>query len=56
VRAEDTLSIAEGLCKLATNSSLRQQLRTAGRGHAAQFTWERSGKQLLAAYQKALAS
>jgi glycosyltransferase involved in cell wall biosynthesis len=56
VKAEDILSIAEGLSKLATDSSLRHQLRSAGRTHAAQFTWERSGQQLLAAYEKAMAS
>ena len=52
VKATDTANIAEGLIKLATDSHLRQQLRTAGLAHAAQFTWERSARQLLEAYTK----
>lgn len=55
VKAEQVESIAEGLATLATNDLLRQQLRTLGLAHAAQFTWQRSAEQLLAAYQKVLA-
>lgn len=54
VKAEQVESIAEGLVTLAENASLRQQLRTLGLAHAAQFTWQRSAAQLLAAYQKVL--
>jgi glycosyltransferase involved in cell wall biosynthesis len=53
--ALDVASIAEGIVKLATDEALRQHLATLGRAHAANFTWERSADQLLAAYQKVLA-
>lgn len=54
VKAEQVESIAAGIVTLAGNASLRQQLRTLGLAHAAQFTWQRSAEQLLAAYQKVL--
>ena len=54
VKAEQIESIAEGIVTLTGNASLRQQLRRLGLAHAAQFTWQRSAEQLLAAYQKVL--
>jgi len=54
VQATSVESIAAGLITLAQDTTLRQQLRTAGRSHAAQFTWQRSAEQLLMAYQKVL--
>ena len=54
VQAEDVESIAAGLVQLASDTALRQQLRTAGMAHAAAFTWEQSAQQLLAAYHKTL--
>lgn len=54
VKAEQVESIAEGITTLSQNASLRQQLRRLGLAHAAQFTWQRSAEQLLAAYQKVL--
>lgn len=54
IDAEDVHSIAEGLIHLATDKTLRNQLRTAGLHHAAHFTWERSARQLLDAYSRAL--
>jgi glycosyltransferase involved in cell wall biosynthesis len=54
VKAEDVASIAEGMLRLATNAELAAQLAAAGQAHAAQFTWERSAEQLLAAYQTLL--
>ncbi len=54
VQAEDVASIADGLLKLAQDTVLRQQLRSAGFAHATQFTWQRSGEQLLGAYEKVL--
>ncbi len=47
-------SIADGIVRLATDDSLRRSLRRAGREHAAQFTWQRSAQQLLAAYHRLL--
>lgn len=54
VRATDIHSISEELVKMASDSSLRQKLREAGTAHAAQFTWERSARQLAEAYKKGL--
>lgn len=51
--AESTESIAEALLWLARDAELRQQLSGAGLQHAAQFTWERSARQLLHAYELA---
>ena len=55
VQAQSVESIAEGIVKLATDPALRQRLRTDGLVHAAQFTWQRSAEQLLAAYANVLA-
>lgn len=54
VKAEDVHSIAEGLMRLATDEALRRQLREAGLQHAAHFTWERSARRLLEAYERFL--
>ncbi|CAN5754021.1 glycosyltransferase family 1 protein [soil metagenome] len=54
VKAEAVDSITEGIIKLAQDANLRQQLRTLGLTHAAQFTWQRSAEQLLQAYQHVL--
>lgn len=54
VRAEDVDSIAQGILRLVQEEQLRQQLRAAGLAHATQFTWERSARQLLGAYQRVL--
>ncbi|MEZ4868542.1 MAG: glycosyltransferase family 1 protein [Caldilineaceae bacterium] len=55
VEAEKSTAIAEGILQLAQDSALRKQLHAAGLAHAAQFTWQRSATQLLAAYQRVLA-
>jgi glycosyltransferase involved in cell wall biosynthesis len=55
VDAESVESIAEGIVQLVETGGLRDQLREAGLAHAAQFTWQRSARQLLAAYTKMLA-
>ncbi len=54
VHAEEVESIAQGILQLAQDGQLRARLREAGRAHAAQFTWERSAQQLIAAYAKTL--
>ncbi|MBW7886315.1 MAG: glycosyltransferase family 4 protein, partial [Caldilineaceae bacterium] len=56
VPAESVPEIADGILRLATDPALRGQLRTAGLAHARTFTWERSARQLLAAYANALAA
>lgn len=54
VDAQDVTSIAAGIIELATDRALHTTLRQAGQHHAAQFTWQRSAGQLLAAYTKVL--
>jgi glycosyltransferase involved in cell wall biosynthesis len=54
VQATNVESIAAGIVTLAQDATLRQQLRSAGLAHAAQFTWQHSAEQLLAIYQKVL--
>lgn len=54
VEAESVESIAQGILQLAQDAPLRQRLRQAGISNAAQFTWERSARQLLSAYQMLL--
>lgn len=54
VQAESVESIAHGILQLAHDPTLRQRLRTDGLANAAQFTWERSARQLLGAYEKVL--
>ena len=54
VDAEDVASIADGIAQLAQDQQLQNRLRAAGLAHAAQFTWDRSAKQVLDAYQKVL--
>jgi glycosyltransferase involved in cell wall biosynthesis len=54
VQATSVSSIAEGLLRLAQDGELRQRLRQAGLAHAARFTWERSARQLLAAYERTM--
>lgn len=54
VEAEDVQDIAEGLLKLAQDAELRDNLRQAGLRNAAQFTWQRSARQLLNAYDAVL--
>jgi glycosyltransferase involved in cell wall biosynthesis len=50
----DVDSIAEGIARLATDATLREELAGRGFAHAAQFTWARSAAQLLAAYRRLL--
>lgn len=54
VDAESVDSIADGLVRLACSQELRERLQTDGLTYAKQFTWSRSGKQLLDAYRRML--
>lgn len=54
VNSQDESDIADGILRLATDRTLRARLRAAGLQHAATFTWERSARQLLAAYAQVL--
>ena len=55
VDAQSVASIADGIMQLATQPALRTRLAAAGQAHARAFTWERSLRQLLDAYERALA-
>ena len=46
VDPNDTRDITAALTKLATDSDARQVLAKAGETHAAQFTWQRTGRQI----------
>lgn len=54
VNALDVDEIAAGIVRLAADSTMRTSLAAAGIAHAANFTWHRSARQLLAAYQQLL--
>ena len=46
--------MADGLRRLLTDEALRTDLSAKGLARAADFTWERTARQTLAAYEKAL--
>jgi glycosyltransferase involved in cell wall biosynthesis len=50
----DGQSIADGLCRLATNSDLREALIRAGIARAKEFTWEKSVDATWKVYQELL--
>jgi glycosyltransferase involved in cell wall biosynthesis len=52
----DPGAIAATIERLLTDADARRRLAAAGRGRAAQFTWERTARETLAAYERALAS
>lgn len=54
VDAESVESIAAGILRLATDEELRRSLVERGSANARKFTWERSAKQLMNAYTKAI--
>ncbi|MDI7276110.1 MAG: glycosyltransferase family 1 protein, partial [Anaerolineae bacterium] len=47
----DRESLVDGLDRVLHDESLRARLREAGRLRAREFTWERAGRELLAAYR-----
>ena len=49
-------SIAEGMCKVLTDDSLRQSLIRKGLGRAKMFTWEKSAKEHLKVFEEVMAS
>lgn len=53
VDARSVASLAEGLVKLAGDTSLRRSLAVGGRAHASGFTWEKTAARTLAAYHRA---
>ena len=55
VDAESVDSIAGGITRLAAQPELRARLAAAGQAHARAFTWQRSLRHLLDAYERAMA-
>ena len=52
VDPSDVHSIADGLCRLATDSELRDMLIRAGLTRAKEFTWEKSVAATWQVYQE----
>ena len=55
VAPDDTDGLAAALSRLLADDAERQRLGAAGRTRAAEFTWERTGSLLAAAYREAAA-
>jgi glycosyltransferase involved in cell wall biosynthesis len=53
VDPHDQRAIAEGLLALATDRALHQRLSAEGRRRATSYSWERTGRETVAAYQEA---
>ena len=53
---EDEASIAAAVERLLGDEQLREQLRSAGRERAGEFTWERAAELTVATYRRALAT
>ena len=54
VNANHTQEVTDALLELATDADLRDELSAAGRERAHLFSWERTAKQTLEVYQKAV--
>lgn len=54
IKAESVSSIAEGLCRLHKDETLRKRLSAEGLERAALFSWERSAQTLYQVYQEIL--
>ncbi|HJM40303.1 MAG TPA: glycosyltransferase family 1 protein [Planctomycetota bacterium] len=50
----DSSFLAEHLCELSANPTLRDKMRSAGLKHASSFTWENCASSTLAAYRQAM--
>ena len=56
VNPESVGEIAEAMQTVSSNESLQNDLRTRGRARAKQFTWERTARQTIEVYRKAIES
>lgn len=56
VNPESIGEIAEAMQTVASNESLQNDLRTRGRARAKQFTWDRTARQTIEVYRKAIES
>lgn len=52
VDPRDEAALADGLYALAADAGLRRDLGTRGRARAAAYSWERTGRETVAAYQE----
>jgi glycosyltransferase involved in cell wall biosynthesis len=51
---EDQAAVTDAVRRLVDEEPLRAELAERGRKRAAEFTWERTARETLAAYRKAL--
>ena len=56
VDPENTGDIADAMRQMATDDALRSDLRARGRARAKQFTWDRTARQTIEVYRKAIES
>lgn len=56
VNPESVGEIAEAMQTVSSNESLQNDLRTRGRARAKQFTWDRTARQTIEVYRKAMES
>lgn len=54
VEPTDVASIADGLRRVLSDPAWREELRTRGLAHAAQFTWQRTAAQTRSVYERVL--
>ncbi|MBC7235049.1 MAG: glycosyltransferase family 4 protein [Chloroflexi bacterium] len=54
VPPEDERALAKAMIQLAHDDALREELARQGLAHAANFSWDRTARETLAAYQEAL--
>ena len=53
VEATDSTKLAEAMAKVLTDAELCRRMITAGYDQASRFTWQRSARALLEAYERA---
>ena len=56
VHPENTGEIADAMRQMATDDALRSDLRARGQSRAKQFTWDRTARQTIEVYRKAIES
>jgi glycosyltransferase involved in cell wall biosynthesis len=54
VPPDDEAQLIEAMRRALSDKALRQEMRAKGQAHAATFTWERTARQTVAAYERAL--
>jgi glycosyltransferase involved in cell wall biosynthesis len=54
VPPDDEAQMIEAMRRALGDEALRQEMRTKGQAHAATFTWDRTARQTIAVYARAL--